>query len=141
MKEYEHPWFCDYTVNNDDGTSCKIYQFLTFGNLLNLALCGGTLISKEYIVTAAHCFDGAGQGNIHKRIVDLKCGAKNSRVLLNATKVIKHPGWNKLAHDIAVIKIQNITYSTIIRPACVMNQEELLLNNKLIVVGRGHTRK
>ncbi|KAE9550837.1 hypothetical protein FO519_005965, partial [Halicephalobus sp. NKZ332] len=119
---YEHPWFCDFDVTNNDGSETH---------------CGGTLISHEYVVTAASCFSNIKHSSPHQNVMNLKCGAVNGRVPLNATKIIKRPGWDKFAHDIAVIEIQKIEYSTVIRPVCIMSREDLLLDSKLIVVGTG----
>ena len=112
-----------------------------FNNFSDSVHCGGTLISREYIVTAAHCFNDAGWDNIHKNVINLKCGARGGRVPLNAIKVTKHPSWSNVTHDIAVIQIQKVAYSTTIRPACVISREEWLMYSNLTIIGTGNTRK
>ena len=99
------------------------------------------MISHEYVVTAAHCFEKVTHGKIHEKIKNLTCGAKYNRNLLNPIHIIKHPKWNGSTHDIAVIHIHKIKYSLGIRPACVISKEELLMDSKLTVVGTGKTRK
>ncbi|KAE9546900.1 hypothetical protein FO519_009888, partial [Halicephalobus sp. NKZ332] len=124
VKDHEHPWFCDFDVNNNDG---------------NKTHCGGTLISHEYVVTAASCFSNIKHSSPHQNVMNLKCGAINGRVPLNATKIIKRPGWDNFAHGIAVIEIQKTKYSTVIRPACVISREDLLEDSVVTVVGTGET--
>ena len=99
------------------------------------------MISHEYVVTAAHCFEKVTHGKIHEKIKNLTCGAKYNRNLLNPIHIIKHPRWQYSAHDVAVIHIHKIKYSLGIRPACVISKEELLMDSKLTVVGTGKTRK
>ena len=99
------------------------------------------MISHEYVVTAAHCFDKVEHGNLHENIINFKCGTKHNKTLQTPVNVIKNRRWDSLDHNVAVIQIQKITYSTVIRPACVMSREELLLDSELIVVGTGSTRK
>lgn len=99
------------------------------------------MISEEYIVTSALCFQGIKRGNLHDNIQNLRCGVRSSRVYLKPIKVIEDSGWNDLSQYIAVIRIEKIKYSTVIRPACVLNEEELLMDSELTVVGTGETRK
>ena len=95
------------------------------------------MISHEYIVTAAHCFDKAEHGKIHEKIVNLKCGTRNNKIHLTPIHIVNHPEWDESTHDIAVIQINKVEYSTTLRPACVISREELLRDSKLTVVGTG----
>jgi len=92
-------------------------------------MCGGTILNKRYVVTAAHClYDGQTQmtlkGGAKFRVMVGEhdhCKAQGSFVL--ASVVHKHPNFDidsaSVDNDIAILKLsKDLTFSDKIKPAC-----------------------
>jgi len=82
--------------------------------------CGGSIISDEWILTAAHCTDGATS-------VEVVAGAQKpsqielTQVRHESTNFFEHPDWNtrNLHNDLALIKLpQKLPQTNAISPVC-----------------------
>merc|ERR1712226_1041307 len=86
-------------------------------------LCGGTIVNKKFVITAAHCWDSrmtnlrviVGEHNVF-------CdGVNEGGKVINVKKATMHPDYNKktMDNDIAVLELsEELTFTDKVKPAC-----------------------
>ncbi|XP_071567330.1 chymotrypsin-2-like [Temnothorax nylanderi] len=88
--------------------------------------CGGAIVSKKYIITAAHCLEG----RRYPSDIQIGVGSNHlqSQIIYTADALIIHDNYNKAQHlnDIGLIKLsKDITFNkTITSTALISNNED-----------------
>ncbi|KAE8295025.1 Suppressor of tumorigenicity 14 protein-like protein [Larimichthys crocea] len=131
--EGEFPWQVSLHVKN-------------FGHV-----CGASIISPRWLVTAAHCVQDDGrtrysQPGTWEAYLGLHTQGKlGSAVKRNLKQVISHPNYNAYTYDndIALMELDSpVSYNDFIRPICLpSSQHDFPTGNTVWITGWGATRE
>merc|ERR1712107_694586 len=90
----------------------------------NSYFCGGSLITENFVMTAAHCVDGAFEFDVMAGAHDIREYYEDTRIEITSFFGFTHEDWDpeRLANDIALISLPYpISFNSYIRPACLPN--------------------
>ncbi|XP_041563222.1 chymotrypsin-like protease CTRL-1 [Drosophila elegans] len=112
-----------------NGTDARPFDTAWMASLYNISnnnnefFCGGSLIHKYFVITAAHCLEGQEKILVRMGESDRSCPASRCHGLkeYDVIETIPHPHYNRnsFEHDIALLRLATqVTFNDNIRPIC-----------------------
>jgi trypsin len=124
----------------------KTYPFFAAITYYGSFYCGGSIISIQFVLSAAHCFQGHTIVNPFAVYVGIsKFSAKSSNDKFDVAALILHSSYdtNTFQADIAILKLKNPIpeWTDFIQPACIKYTSEAEIESGVTVkaVGMGAT--
>lgn len=104
--------------------------------------CGGTLISKNYVLTAAHCvntLDEIQPSIVRAGVINIGDNSWNSETDYRIADIINHPKYTRIEkyHDLALLRLErDVRISSKLYPVCI-ETGEIPPRSPLTVTGWG----
>jgi len=128
-------------IVNGTSTTAGAYPWTVGIQFVDKLYCGGSLITKDFVMTAAHCLKGISTSRVRLILGDhdrrRNSGNQVTRLI---DRVFIHPNFVKKTfnNDIALIKMNRpVEYSAYIRPVCLPTENRSYNGKNTTVVGWG----
>ncbi|CAJ1349270.1 unnamed protein product [Effrenium voratum] len=108
-------------VNGQDASHCEWRWQVSLRSLSGFHFCGGALISPKWVMSAAHCVDGASSFVIVVGDFDKDSSSDEHERTHNVLRVISHESYDSstMSHDFALIELeQEVDMTQCVATAC-----------------------
>jgi secreted trypsin-like serine protease len=103
----------------------------------NAYFCGGSIIDEEWILTAAHCVDGARTVDVVMGAHNIRDGSEATQVTMTSTDLKAHEQYSPstIMNDIGIIKLpSSISITSAIKTVPLTNQKTTTLVGEMVTL-------